>query len=635
MRYLGLFFCLTALAAGAIEGDTRSYVDDKGAVAATTPVALSAAATTYLPARVAPEPLSQILWHYNIPDGGGGQRNTCCYGHDYDYILSGGWFQGFKMFETAGNGDPLWEWYEDGGEGHRGGFAPVGAEDADVFYGVWYNNFDTSLFRVYRFSHDSSSGPDWTFDAHASGYTSENMWSNDLRLDCTADGALLAVGVKHDGHPAVLFFGPDSSTPLGVWEDASNSFGPSKVRLSADGDVVVLRAGGSFYRVDTATATTVAQWDVGSNDGWSISSDAALMSYANAPLTVVQWNAMTQQYEELWQYQHPGTPLHYVGTSAFTDDGAELVVGWWEFDMNNMLQCFFTHHQIAGDGTPDWEYATPRGTDTEYQDRPVDCDISADGRIIAFATWGNADETHDEALVFDAENPGQPWFGIDHPGSCEHIQLSADGLLLASSGKTVHVNEMGSGGDVYSAEVDPPSAVEDVELAARAVDDGVLVAWTIHGETPARLRVLRGGEAPVDVSGSLAGRNTRWLDLEAAPGETYSYWIEVTDSGGETRLFGPVEARVPGETLATALAAPWPNPARDAFSTIVELSARTAVELALYDLAGRRVALLHSGELAAGRHEFSSSTDGLAGGVYLLRLEGAGDTLTRRLVVAH
>ncbi len=569
-----------------------------------------------------------VLWHYHIPDGGGGQRNTCAFGNDYDHVLSGGWFLGFKLFATLGDGQPVWEWYEEGSEGHRGGFAPVGAESADIFYGVWYNNFDTSLFRIYRFD-SQTAGPLWTYDASAAGYTTENMWSNDLRLDCTPDGSLLAVGVKHDGHPAVLFFGPDSSTPLGVWEDTGNAFGPSKVRLSDDGSVVVLRAGTTFYRVDVATAATVASWSAGSNEGWAVSTDASLMGYANAPLTVVEWNAGAGEYQQLWQYQHPGSPTHYVGTMAFSDDNAELAVGWWEFDMYNMLQCFFTHHQVAGDGQPDWEYATPRGTDSEYQDRPVSCSLSADGRLIAFGTWGNADQTHDEVLVFDNENPTEPYYGLDHLGSCEHVELSADGLLLTSAGKTVHVNEMGSGGDVYAAELDPLVGVGDGVLSAEGLEDGVLLDWT--SAVGGRATVLRDGAV---VAAGLT--SSAWLDRDAAPGRTHRYTVRLQTPDGELLLLGPVEVFYDAGTAnRTALNLPHPCPCDTACVVEVELSSASLAELVLYDLAGRRIQVIHCGVLAPGRHDFTLQTSSLSEGLYLLRLTAAGEVQNRRLIVAR
>jgi hypothetical protein len=58
------------------------------------------------------------------------------------------------------------------------------------------------------------------------------------------------------------------------------------------------------------------------------------------------------------------------------------------------------------------------------------------------------------------------------------------------------------------------------------------------------------------------------------------------------------------------------------------------VDLALYDLAGRRRATLNRGaSAAAGETALSASTAGLPPGVYFLRLEAGGRVDSRRIVL--
>ena len=64
------------------------------------------------------------------------------------------------------------------------------------------------------------------------------------------------------------------------------------------------------------------------------------------------------------------------------------------------------------------------------------------------------------------------------------------------------------------------------------------------------------------------------------------------------------------------------------------------VELAAYDVAGRRVATVAQGSWPAGRHTMSWTPRGsngttLASGVYLLRLEADGVESVRRIVVTR
>lgn len=90
----------------------------------------------------------------------------------------------------------------------------------------------------------------------------------------------------------------------------------------------------------------------------------------------------------------------------------------------------------------------------------------------------------------------------------------------------------------------------------------------------------------------------------------------------------------PGGPLA--LAPISPNPLRHAGVLRFTLPTAEQVELGLFDVSGRLVRSLASGQtLSAGPHEFSLSAEGLAPGVYLARLYAAGETRVSRLVVAR
>ena len=83
-------------------------------------------------------------------------------------------------------------------------------------------------------------------------------------------------------------------------------------------------------------------------------------------------------------------------------------------------------------------------------------------------------------------------------------------------------------------------------------------------------------------------------------------------------------------------AAPQPNPARGHTRLRYSLSRAGHVRIAVYDAAGRRVLLVHDGELAAGPHEDSvalrsESGRALPSGLYLVRLEAEGRVLGQRL----
>lgn len=75
------------------------------------------------------------------------------------------------------------------------------------------------------------------------------------------------------------------------------------------------------------------------------------------------------------------------------------------------------------------------------------------------------------------------------------------------------------------------------------------------------------------------------------------------------------------------------NPSRGEAALVLALPTEARVRVALYDLAGRRVATLAEGVRAAGWHPLAFRPAGNAAGVYFARLEASGRTITRRLVI--
>ncbi len=92
----------------------------------------------------------------------------------------------------------------------------------------------------------------------------------------------------------------------------------------------------------------------------------------------------------------------------------------------------------------------------------------------------------------------------------------------------------------------------------------------------------------------------------------------------------------PGAT-GLALAAPWPNPARDLARTRIQASSSRAVELSVWDVSGRRVSTLYRGLLSApATLDWRLSDDRgvrLGAGVYWLRLGDGRVVTTRRIAV--
>ncbi len=106
------------------------------------------------------------------------------------------------------------------------------------------------------------------------------------------------------------------------------------------------------------------------------------------------------------------------------------------------------------------------------------------------------------------------------------------------------------------------------------------------------------------------------------------------DSGQEFDSFGPCEnVRAASSTATLGLAANVVN--RDHVTLGYELPADAEVDLAVFDVTGRRVAVLESSHQSRGSHELSWDARHLARGVYYIRLAAQGTQVVKRLVLVR
>jgi hypothetical protein len=126
------------------------------------------------------------------------------------------------------------------------------------------------------------------------------------------------------------------------------------------------------------------------------------------------------------------------------------------------------------------------------------------------------------------------------------------------------------------------------------------------------------------------------------PGHPCYYKLCAVDVHGNRGLYavelptGSLD--VPGDALPRelALSAPAPNPLRGSCWLRLALPREARVTLAIHDPQGRRVRTLLAGTLSAGRHPAvwdgrDDAGRAVAGGLYFVRLECEGRTLTRRI----
>ena len=96
------------------------------------------------------------------------------------------------------------------------------------------------------------------------------------------------------------------------------------------------------------------------------------------------------------------------------------------------------------------------------------------------------------------------------------------------------------------------------------------------------------------------------------------------------------EGAAPALTEAFRVSAAFPNPASDRAALRVEVREAQDVLVEVFDVMGRRVALLHDGPMAAGqRQTMTFATGTLAPGAYLIRVQGEHFQAMRRVTLAR
>lgn len=115
-------------------------------------------------------------------------------------------------------------------------------------------------------------------------------------------------------------------------------------------------------------------------------------------------------------------------------------------------------------------------------------------------------------------------------------------------------------------------------------------------------------------------------DADALTGAVYAFDLSNVVSAESGGLVG-----VGGIRLNT----PYPNPSWGVASVELTMEEAADASVAVFDVLGRRVAVLHDGPLGAGAHRLRLDAAVLPAGVYVVRATAGNERTTRKLVVAR
>ncbi len=222
---------------------------------------------------------------------------------------------------------------------------------------------------------------------------------------------------------------------------------------------------------------------------------------------------------------------------------------------------------------------------------------------------------------------------------------------VATNGREVYVAGGNGGVFVLPMQCDIPVPVEIGSFVAIPESGGIRVAWSV-GESSGLLAFHLHRSETVGLQGrrihsidppTAAGPGPfAFLDSNVVPRITYFYRLEAVDTRGRVTLHGPAAAQAAGGArLAPAIRVRAANPlTSDAFPAVVEFDAGGPgrVRVSLCDVSGRLVVLLHDGATGSGTQAVSwdgraASGHPIPAGIYFVRLDTDGATISRRVVV--
>jgi serine protease AprX len=284
--------------------------------------------------------------------------------------------------------------------------------------------------------------------------------------------------------------------------------------------------------------------------------------------------------------------------------------------------------------------------------------------------WSVGFKQGDGAEPYLPPNPAHPWFlhvtdagYVNRTGRVTAFSLFVNSTPGSSSGLTYVTNhapmpqptgEFGASPAVLWIPEQGSVAVEVATFRADPDPSGCrLTLVLIRNQGGLTASVFRSGSDDFSTRMSLtpepimlSGASLDYLDETAVPGRTYYYWIQLHEADGSSVWNGPVAATSAAAPNLTFAATARPNPvaghATFDYAIGYDVAARgpVAVSLAVHDLQGRRVRMLHEGQEGVGQYRVEwDATDeggrGIGAGVYYLRFRAGSVQQSRKISVVR
>jgi hypothetical protein len=471
-----------------------------------------------------------------------------------------------------------------------GGFAVIDQNAPDntnvTMYHTYYNSRGT-LVGYARVLNNGSPFENWTF-----------LGNGGNNIGLTEYVNFYAPLVRGPGSPNTIYYGTDrlhrsvdngTNNPTVSQAPISAGVPISAIAIAPQDDNVRLVALTNFNRA-TAVAVNSAIWG-------TVTGSSTLVDMTD-----------------------PGMPLaKYIGRIAIDPTDANIAyVCFGGFGVPAGHHVWKTTNLLTG--TPTW---SPSGSG--LPDVPVNAfvvDPIAHAQLFAGTDVG----------VFISNDAGATWL----PYNTGLPVVAVFEMKLQNPSRTLRIATHGRG--MWERTIENPLvAVADV-VGSEVVDGRVRLTWHLEGagQTLVSLhrRPVPGDWAKIATLTADGTGLFSYEDADVAPGRSFEYKLGIMENGRE-EFVGRVWVDVPvGNRVALEPIAPNPS-SGDGFTVTFSLPSASPAMLEVVDVTGRQVATESVGSMGTGRHQVSFGRRGsLRPGIYWVRLQQAGRTASRKVVVA-
>ena len=351
----------------------------------------------------------------------------------------------------------------------------------------------------------------------------------------------------------------------------------------------------------------------------------------------------------------PGWPVEGLMVCDAPDDRGNLAVAsdelggllmvWADFRLGP-LELFATRVLANGTVAPGWQVNGEQVSGTSGRtDHNSESSIAPDGAGGMYLAWewkvtGNAVVQH-LTMTGDVAEGWPPGGAEVAPGRFSQpipqvVTDGAGGAIVVWDQNSVEPSQRGLFAKLYRR--DAPVAAQLSLVRAEAGPDRVDLLWQGAGAgvlaAVVERRTPSGDWQTLGPTTSDGPDRLRYEDRAVEPGRRYGYRLAWREDG-VPRNTDEAWVDVPA-ALQLALEGFRPNPASAGAAISFTLPTAGPARLEVLDIAGRRVFSREVGAMGPGRHQVRvGGGPGLSPGVYVIRLTGAGATLTSRGVVTQ